>query len=144
MPVAEQVDARPLRRAGRQRPLRVQPPHPRRREVDEVGDGAGTALLRQADQMHERLGGRLRIRQRAMTGLRRRAEEVGERGEADTLRPAFEQPPREPDGVDDRGSDAPASEPLDLDVEEPEVEARVVRDEDGVAGEVEEAADDLL
>ena len=94
--------------------------------------------------MHERLGGRLRIRQRAMTGLGGRAEEVGERGEADALRPAFEQPPREPDGVDDRGRDAPAREPLDLDVEEPEVEARVVRDEDGVAGEVEEPADDLL
>ena len=51
----------------------------------------------------------------------------------------LEQPPGEPDRVDDRRRDPPARQPLDGAVEEAHVEARVVGDEDGVAGEREEA-----
>ena len=50
-----------------------------------------------------------------------------------------EEPAREPHRVDDRRADARAREPLGLAVEEREVEARVVRDEDCVAREGEEA-----
>ena len=50
-----------------------------------------------------------------------------------------EEPACEPDGVDDRSSELRAGQPLGLVVEEPEVEACVVRDEDGIAGELEEA-----
>ena len=64
-----------------------------------------------------------------MARLGRDAEEVRQRGEADAARALAEQPPREPDGVDDRRGDAPAREPLDLAVEEAQVEARVVGDE---------------
>ena len=67
-----------------------------------------------------------------------------ERGEREALAPALEKPPREPDRVDDRRRDAPAGEPLDLALEEREVEARVVRDERRVAREAEEAADGQL
>ena len=74
-----------------------------------------------------------------MTRPRRRAEEVRERREPDALDPAGEHSPREPDGVDDRCGDSPAGQPLDLAVEEADVEARVVRDEHRVAGELEEA-----
>ena len=52
-----------------------------------------------------------------------------------------EQLPREPDGVDDGRGDAAAGQPHRLVVEERHVEARVVRDEDRVAREGEEAAD---
>ena len=48
---------------------------------------------------------------------------------------------REPDRVDDRRGEAPAREALELVLEEGDVEARVVRDEHGVARELEEAAD---
>ena len=98
------------------------------------------ALLRETDQREQDLRGRLGVGERPVTRPRRRAEEVRERREPDALDPAGEQPPREPDGVDDRCGDSPAGQPLDLAVEEADVEARVVRDEHRVAGELEEAA----
>ncbi len=80
------------------------------------------------------------IGERPVTRLDRRPEEVREVREAEPLRPAAQQPPGEPDRVDHRSCDAPARQPLDGAVEEAHVEARVVGDEDGVAGEREEAA----
>ena len=70
----------------------------------------------------------------------RDAEEVRERRQTHAARPPLEQAPREPHGVDDGRRDAPTGEPLDLSVEEREIEAGVVRDERGVAGEADEAA----
>ena len=74
-----------------------------------------------------------------MTRARRGAEEVRERREPDAGDPPGEDAPREPDGVDDGRRDPPAGQPLDLAVEEADVEARVVRDEHRVAGELQEA-----
>ena len=96
------------------------------------------ALLREPDQREQDLRRRLCVRERPVTRPRRRAEEVRERREPDALDPAGEHSPREPDGVDDRCGDSPAGQPLDLAVEEADVEARVVRDEHRVAGELEE------
>ena len=79
-----------------------------------------------------------------MARSRRHTEEVGQLGEADAPRAPVEQPPREPDGVDDGGRHPPARDPLHLAVEEREVEAGVVRDEHAVPGEVEEAAHRVL
>ena len=81
------------------------------------------------------------VGERPVTGCDRRAEEVRERREAEAAGSAAEQAPGEPDRVDDRGRHAPAGEPLDRPVEEAHVEAGVVGDEDGVAGEREEAPD---
>ena len=138
--VAEEVDARPRRRARDERALRREPAGARRRELDELGDRARTALLRETDQREQDLRRRLRVGERPVTGPRRRAEEMRERREPDARDPAGEHSPREPDGVDDRRGDSPARQPLHLAVEEADVEARVVGDEHRVAGELEEAA----
>ena len=140
VPVAEEVDARRRRRAGDEVPLAGEPPRARRGEVDELRHGRRARLLREPDQREQDLGGRLGVGERAVARPRRRAEEVRERGEADALLAAGEQPAREPDGVDHRRRDPAAGQPLDLAIEEAHVEARVVGDEDGVAGELEEAA----
>ena len=140
VPVAEEVDAGPRRRAGDERALAREPACARRGEIDELRHRRGAALLGEADQRQQDLRRRLRVGERAVARPGRRAEEVGERGEPDALLAALEQPPREPDRVDDRRRHPPAREPLDLAVEEAHVEAGVVGDEHGVAGELEEAA----
>ena len=75
-----------------------------------------------------------------MARLGRDAEEVRQRGEADAARALTEQAARQPDGVDDGRCDPLAREPLDLALEEREVEARVVGDDGGVTREREQAA----
>ena len=105
----------------------------------EIGDGAGAALLREPDQREQQLGGRAGVRQRSVARPLGRVEKPRELTEAEARHAPGEQRPREPHGVDDRRADARAREPLGLAVEEREVEARVVRDEDRVAGEGEEA-----
>ena len=142
--VAEQVDAGGRRRAGRQRPLDVELAGARRGELDEVGEGARPALLRETDQAQQDLGRRLRVGQRAVTRLDRRPEEVGERRQPDAPGSVAEHAPGEPDRVHDGRRDTPAGEPLDLPVEEPEIETCVVGDEARVTREGEEAADGLL
>ena len=140
VPVAEHVDPRPGRGPGGERALRVQPPRPGRGQVDQVGDGARAALLRQADQAHEDLGrGRASGRAR-WQGCVGTPKKCGQPGEPDAADAALQEPPRQPDGVDHRRRDPPPGDPLDLAVEEPEVEARVVGDEHVVAGEPQEPA----
>ncbi len=73
-----------------------------------------------------------------MARLHRRAEEIGKLRETRAWDAACEQPPRERHGVDDGRRDPRTRQPLRLTVEEREIEARVVRDEHGVAGEREE------
>ncbi len=131
--VAEEVDAGTLRRAEGEAALAMHAARLRRSELDEVCDGARTAFLRHADQPEQDLRGRLGVGQRAMAGPRVGREAVRERGEIRRL--ASEQPPREPDRVDDRRCDSLAGQPHRLVVEERHVEARVVRDEHGVACE---------
>ena len=75
-----------------------------------------------------------------MAGRDSRPEEVGERLEAEALRPSVQEPPREPDRVDDRSSHPPTREALHGPVEKAHVESRVVGDEYRVAGEGEEAS----
>ncbi len=74
-----------------------------------------------------------------MTRPRVRSEPPRELPEREALHASREERSREEDGVDDRRGDARAGEQLGLAVEEGEVEARVVRDENCVAGEVEKA-----
>ena len=139
---AEDVDAGARGRAEDQRALVVDATAPRRGEVDEVGDRARAALLREADERDEDLGRRLRVRESAMARAHRRAEEVRERREPDASDAPGEQPPGEADRVHDGRRQPSAGDELDLTVEERQVEAGVVRDQDGaVAGEGEEAAD---
>ena len=139
MAVAEQIDARRRRRAEGKAPLRVHLPHARRSEVDEICDRARATFLREPDQLNEDLRRRLRVRQCAVAGLGCGPEEVRKRSEPRAAGTAFEEPACEPDGVDDRSSELRAGQPLRFMVEEAEVEACVVRDEDGIAGELEEA-----
>ena len=71
----------PWRSAERQVPLVEHSSRARRRQRNEIGDRARAALLREADQRQQHLGGGLRVRQCAMTRLHRRAEEIRELGE---------------------------------------------------------------
>jgi hypothetical protein len=117
----------------------VETPLPGSGELDHLGERACSALLREPEQRDEDLCGRERIRQRAMTRLGRRAEEVRELSEREALAAPLQQPAREPDGVHDRRCDAASREPLHRVVEESDVEARVVRGEGRVVDECEKA-----
>ena len=101
----------------------------RRRQRDELGDRAGTALLREPDQREQDLRGRLRIGKRAMARLHRGAEEVRELCERCARHTPGKHTPRERDRVDDGCSEPRPGQPLRLAVEKREVEPRVVRDE---------------
>ena len=138
VPVAEEVDPRPLRRSRDERALARQPARARRREVGQLGDCACATLLRETDQREQDLCRRLCICECPVTRPRRRAEEVRERREPDALDPAGEHSPREPHGVDNRCGDSPPGQPLDLAVEEADVEPGVVRHEHRVACELQE------
>src|SRR5262249_41621070 len=80
---------------------------------------------------------------RAMAWSLCRVEEPRELAEAEARHPPGEEPASEPHRVHNGRADPGAGEPLGLAVEKREVEARVVSDEDGVAGEGEEALDGL-
>src|SRR4051812_3264956 len=100
VPVAEQVDAGPRRRALGEATLAVDAALARRRERAQLGQPPRAELLRKADQAHEHLGRRLRVGQRAVARLRRNAEEVGERAEADAAGASLEQAPCERGGAE--------------------------------------------
>ncbi len=136
--VVEEVDAGQGRSARDEGALRAELPRARRRQRDEIADGAGAALLREAHEPDEDLRGGDRIRKRAVAWLDRHAEEMRELPQRDALAPAGEQAAREPDGVEDGRGAAAARQTLDRAVEERHVEASVVRDERGVARELEE------
>ena len=138
--VTEEVDPRYGRGAERQRALLVHAARARRGELAQVGDGRRSTLLGEADQPEQHLGRRLRVGQRAVARADRGAEEVRERGEARAGDAATENAARERDGVDHGRREPRPGQALRLAVEEGEVEARVVRHEDGVSGEGEEAA----
>ena len=122
----------------------MQAPRPRGSQLRKIADRPRAPLLREPDQREQNLRRRLRVGERAMARADRRAEEVGERREADSSHPAVQQAPREPDGVDDRRRDPPAGQALDLPVEEGDVEASVVSDQDRLAGERDEPANRRL
>ena len=64
--VAEEVDARVAAARRTRAALALHAPRARRRELDQVGDRARTALLRETDQAEQDLGGRLRVGQGAV------------------------------------------------------------------------------
>ena len=136
----EHVHARTRGRSGDEGALEVQPPRPRRGQLDEVGERACAALLCETEQHEQDLRRRAGIRERTVARRGRDAEEVRERREPHATRPPLEQASGKPHGVDDGRRDAPAGETLDLSVEEREVEPGVVGDERGVAREADEAA----
>ncbi len=77
-----------------------------------------------------------------MAGLSRNTEEVGQRRQADTAHASVEQAPGERGGAEGRLREPPAMRPLQLPLQEPLVEARVVGGERCVACEGDEASDD--
>jgi hypothetical protein len=88
--------------------------------------------------VHEHLRRCLGIREGAVAGRRRNAEEVGERGEADAAQATLEQAPGQRGRAERRLGQAPAVAEEQLPFEEALVEPGVVRDEQLVAGEGEE------
>ena len=110
-----------------------------RRELSQVGETTRADLLGQSDQVHEDLSRCLCVRKRTVTRLGRDAEEVRERGQADAAEPALEQATRERSRAERRLGEAPAAQLL---LEEPLIEPGVVRHEQVVGGEGEEAPDD--
>ena len=139
----EEVDAGAGRRAVGEMALVEQPPCSRRRKGREVGDRPRAAFLREADQREQQLGGGAGVRERTVARPLARVEKPRELTETEARYASGEQRPREPHGVDDRRADAAAGQELGLAVEEGEVEARVVRHEDSVACEGEEASHGL-
>ena len=105
----------------------------------ELGDRRSAALLRDLDEPEEHLRGRLGIGKRAVAGLDGGAEEVRKRGEARPLDPPAQEVARERHRVDDGCREPLPGQALELAVDEADVEAGVVGDEDGVAGEGDEA-----
>ena len=118
----------------------MEPPRPRRSELDDLGERPRAALLREPEERDEDLRRRERVGQRAMARLARRAEEVREPRQREALAPPVQQAPGEPDRVDHRRGDPAPGQSLDGVVEEPDVEAGVVRHERRIAGEREKAA----
>ncbi len=141
--VAEEVDAGSARRAADEVALAVDPPRARGSQLLELGDRRGAALLRDLDEPEEHLGGRLGIGERAVAGLDGGAEEVRERGEARPLDPPAQEVARERHRVDDGRREPFPGQAFELAVDEADVEAGVVGDEDGVAGEGDEAGERL-
>jgi len=136
--VPKQVDARLLGRAEGKAPLAVAPPWTGRGELDEIGNGACASLLGHPDQPQQDLGGRLGVGEGAVAGTRLGDEAM--RQSTEIRRLTAEEPAGEPDRVDDRRGDPVAGQAHRLVVEEGHVEPRVVRDEDGVAAELEKAS----
>ena len=118
VPVAKEVDAGPRGRAVRERALGVNAPRAGSRQLVEVRQRSRASLLRLADQAHEHLGGRERVRERPVAGLGRSPVEVRERGESDSTKAAAEQPAREGGRIQRGSSESPARHPLELPVEE--------------------------
>ena len=139
----EEVDAGAGRRAVGEMALVEQPPCLRGCKGREVGDRPRSAFLREADQGEQQLGGGAGVRERAVTRPLARIEKPRELTETEARYASGEQGPRQPHGVYDRRPDAAAGQELGLTVEEGEVEARVVRHEDSVACEGEEASHGL-
>ena len=137
--VAKQVDAGPRGRSVRKRALVMDSALARRRELSQVGEAPGAHLLGQPDQVHEHLSRRLGVRKRTVTRLGRNAEEVSERSQADAAEPALEQAARERGRAERRLGKAPTVQLL---LEEALIEPGVVRHEQVIAGEGEEAPDD--
>ncbi len=137
--VSKEVDAGPSGRAAGEGPLVVDPALARRRESAELGEPPGAELLRQPDQVHQHLGCRLGIGQSSVAGPGRDAEEFGERGEPDAASAALEQPTGERCRAERGLGQAPAVSEEQLPLEEALVESCVVRDEQVIAGEGEEA-----
>ena len=136
--VVEEVDAGAGRGAVDQVALRVDAARPGRRELLELRERRRALLAGELDQPQEDLGGRLRVGKRAVAGLDGHAEEVGERGEARAADAPAEQVTGERHRVDHGRVQALAGHPLELPVDEADVEARVVGDENGAAGELRE------
>src|SRR5215469_13927688 len=108
-----------------------QPPRPRRREGAEIRDGARPALLCEADSREQQLCGCTGVRQGTVARRLGSVEEPGELRETEPGDASREEGAREANGVDDGRTDSRSGQPLRLAVEEGEVEARVVGDEDG-------------
>ena len=142
MAIVEQVDARPCGRAARQGALVVDSSLARRGKGSQLREPSRAELLAQPDQPHEHLGGCLGIGQRTMARRGRHTEEVGQRGEPDPPSAALEQAARQGGGAERRLRQASAVERDQVLLEEALVEARVVRDEQRVAGEGEELPHD--
>src|SRR5205814_4808958 len=87
------------------------------------------------------LGGRLRVGKCAVARPRGGSEKLCQGCESRTRRASREQPTRKTDRVDDRCRKPCARQTLRLTIEEGEIEARVVRDEDRIARESEKATD---
>ena len=102
-------------------------------------NGACTSFLGEPEQKDGNLGSRDRVRKRTMAGPSRHPEEMGKLCEREALASPVEKAPGEPDGVDHRCSTASTGETLDGTVEERDVEAGIVGDQRGVAGEGQEA-----
>ncbi len=111
-------------------------------ECPELREPPRPELLGQPDQVHEDLGRGLGVGQGTVARPRRDAEEVGERGEADAAEPSLEQAPGERRRAERRLGQASTVSQEQLPLDEALVEAGVVRDEQVVACEAEEAPED--
>ena len=139
--VAEEVDARLRRRAGRERSAcpRAAAPAARRgrRGPPRVVAPRSCASPISASRISAVASASASARWHGVAEVPKKY--ASEASPTRRTRPV-EQPAGEPDRVDDRRGDPPAGQPLDLAVEEAEVEAGVVGDEHRVARELEEAA----
>ncbi len=141
MPVPKEVHAGPRGRASGQRAFGVDPSFAGSSKRAEIGEAARADLLGETDQEHQHLRRRLGVGQGPVARRRRNTEEVGERREADPAHAPLEQSASEGGGAERRLGQAPIVHERELPFEEALVEARVVRHEERIARERQEAAE---
>ena len=143
-PILEQVDAGgPRKQVGQADLAEVRSP-PCRARLAELPQGSDPQPAAELDQAVEDLGGGLRVSEGAVDRDRTRPEVPSERGEPHVRYIRPHDAPREPGGADRRPLERVVVQAQQVGVQEPEVERRVVSDEDRAARELEEAGKDLL
>ncbi len=143
-PILEQVDAGgPGKQIGQTDLAEVRSPS-RGARLAEVSERADPQPAAELDQAVEDFGGCLRVGEGAVDRDRTRPEVAGERREPHVRYVRPHDAPREPGGADRRPLERVVVQAQQVGVQEPEVERRVVSDEDRAARELEEAGKDLL
>jgi hypothetical protein len=144
VPADESVDTRRVGEGIREPDLPEVGPSPRADGLAEVAEREDPEPSAEVEEPVEDLGACHRVVQRPMDRLHAGAEVRGQRLETDVGHVGPHDPSSQLGGADRRALEGRIVEPLQVHVQEREVEARVVGNEDGAAGELEEGGQDRL
>ncbi len=143
-PVLEEVDAGGAGQRCGQRDLAEVGAAPRGTRLAQVAEREDAEVRAGVEEPGEHLAGRLGVREGAMRRLHARAEVAGQRLQPDVRHVGPHHPPGQLRRADRRALERRVLESPEVRVHEPEVERRVVRDEDRAAEELEQARQHVL